>query len=105
MAASLCRSARLDRQRASANGSATNKCRANICLSILVLASHVPPAFWLGAYEREAGDIWRRQCELCSASAEIGFGFTTEEGNEALIAAGLPTLDSEQMGRALEGKP
>jgi hypothetical protein len=30
-------------------------------------------------------------------------GFTTEEGNEALIAASLPT-HGEQMNRALKGK-
>jgi hypothetical protein len=29
-------------------------------------------------------------------------GFTTEEGNQALIAAGLPILNKEQMDRALK---
>jgi hypothetical protein len=32
-------------------------------------------------------------------------GFSLEEGNEALIAAGLPTLNGQQMDRALKGQP
>jgi len=48
-------------------------------------------------------DIWRQQCEVVQRFGQnrLEVGFTTEEGNEALIAAGLPTLDSEQMKRAL----
>jgi len=47
--------------------------------------------------------LWQRQCEVVQRFGRNRFevGFTTEEGNEALVAAGLPTLDSEQMGRAL----
>ena len=56
--------------------------------------------------EREAArrHVWRRQCEVVQLFGRNRFevGFTTEEGNEALITAGLPTLDSEQMGRALK---
>src|SRR5215467_8590633 len=52
-------------------------------------------------------DIWRQQCEVVQRFGQnrLEVGFTTEEGNEALIAAGLPTLDSEQMGRAFRGQP
>jgi len=53
--------------------------------------------------EREPTDIWRRQCEVVQIFGRNRFevGFTTKDGNEALIAAGLPALDSEQMRRAL----
>jgi hypothetical protein len=48
--------------------------------------------------------VWRRQCEVVQSFGRNRFevGFTTEEGNEALVAAGLPTLNSEQMDRALK---
>ena len=53
--------------------------------------------------EREPTDIRRRQCEVVQIFGRNRFevGFTTKDGNEALIAAGLPALDSEQMRRAL----
>jgi len=36
-------------------------------------------------------DIWRQQCEVVQRFGQNRFevGFTTEEGNEALIAVGL----------------
>jgi hypothetical protein len=48
-------------------------------------------------------DVWQQQCEVVQRLGRNRFevGFTTEEGNEALIAAGLPTLNGEQMKRAL----
>ena len=51
-------------------------------------------------------DLWRRQCEVLQSLGRNRFevGFTVEEGNEALVAAGLPTLDKEQMDRALNGQ-
>jgi hypothetical protein len=59
--------------------------------------------------ERKAAkqDVWRQQCEVVQRLGRNRFevGFTTEEGNEALIAAGLPTLNGEQMKRALKGRP
>jgi len=58
---------------------------------------------------RKAGrrDLWRRQCEVLQSLGRNRFeiGFTIEEGNEALIAAGLPTLNGEQMDHALKGQP
>jgi len=50
-------------------------------------------------------DLWQRQCEVVQRFARNRFevGFTTEEGNQALIAAGLPILNREQMDRALKG--
>jgi len=66
----------------------------------------VKPRQQLG-HKREPArrDIWRRQCEVVQRFGRNRFevGFTTEEGNEALKAAGLPPLDNEQMGRALNG--
>jgi hypothetical protein len=55
--------------------------------------------------EAARGDIWRRQCKVVQSFARNRFDvrFTTEEGNEALIAACLPTLNGEQMDRAFEG--
>jgi hypothetical protein len=52
-------------------------------------------------------DLWRRQCEVLQRFGRSRFevGFNIEEGNEALIAAGLPTLDGEEMDRALKGQP
>ena len=49
-------------------------------------------------------DLWQRQCEVVQRFARNRFevGFTTEEGNQALIAAGLPILNKEQMDRALK---
>jgi hypothetical protein len=43
--------------------------------------------------EARAKDVWRRQCEVVQRFGRNRFevGFTTEEGNEALVAAGLPT--------------
>jgi hypothetical protein len=59
--------------------------------------------------ERKAAkqDVWRQQCEVVQRLGRSRFevGFTTEEGNEALIAAGLPTLNGEQMKWALKGRP
>jgi len=51
-------------------------------------------------------DLWRRQREVLQSFGRNRFevGFTVEEGNEALVAAGLPTLDKEQMDRALNGQ-
>jgi hypothetical protein len=51
-------------------------------------------------------DIWRQQCEVVQSFGRNRFevGFTTEEGNEALIAAGLPMLNSAQMNRALKSE-
>jgi hypothetical protein len=51
--------------------------------------------------------VWRRQREVVQSFGRNRFevGFTTEEGNEALIATGLPTLNSAQMDRALKGQP
>jgi hypothetical protein len=56
------------------------------------------------AREAARRDIWRQQCEVVQSFGRNRFevGFTTEEGNEALIAAGLPTLNSAQMDRALK---
>ena len=52
-------------------------------------------------------DLWRRQCEVLQSLGRNRFevGFTIEEGNEALVAAGLPTLNGEQMEHALKGQP
>ena len=52
-------------------------------------------------------DLWRRQRDVLQRLAGNRFevGFTTEEGNEALVAADLPTLNNEQMHRALECQP
>jgi len=52
-------------------------------------------------------NLWRRQCDVLQRLAGNRFevGFTTEEGNEALVAADLPTLNNEQMHRALECQP
>jgi len=52
-------------------------------------------------------DVWRRQCEVLQrlASNRFEVGFTAEEGNEALVAADLPTLNNEQIHRALESQP
>jgi hypothetical protein len=58
------------------------------------------------AREAARRGVWRRQCEVVQSFGRNRFevGFTTEEGNEALIAAGLPTLNSAQMDRALKSR-
>ena len=52
-------------------------------------------------------DLWQRQCQVVQSFGRSRFevGFSIDEGNEALIAAGLPTLNGEQMDRALKGQP